>query len=274
MFDLEIIRNAVSNLVASGLNFVPKLLTAILILLVGWIVAKLLRKVVEQFAERIGLNRVIEKTGLGQGLEQAQITQPPAEMLGIFIFWLIFLNFIPMALESLELSAAVAQLQQFIAYLPRLLSALLIFIGGSLVAQFVGQLAQAAVASMGVGFHQAIGQAVRSFLLIFVAIITVQQLGLDVTVLTQVIVNLLTVTAAGLALAFGLGGREAMRNILAGHYAREAFDLGDTVVVGDDTGALEAIGTLNAEIMVGEERLVIPNSRLTESVVKIQNRAA
>ncbi len=273
MINLDVIQNTISNLIANTISFIPKLLTAIIILAVGWIIAKILRKLIQQLAERIGLNRIIEKTGLTQGLVQAQITQTPSEMLGTFIFWLIFLNFIPMALESLELSAAVAQLQQFIAYLPHLLSGLLVFIGGSLVAQFVGQLVQAAVASMGIELHQALGQAVRGFLLVFVAIIAVEQLGLDVTILTEVIVNLLTLAAAGLALAFGLGGREVVRNVLAGHYAREVFTLGDRLVVGDHEGTLEAIGTLNAEIIVGEERLVIPNRRLTEMSVRVHGNS-
>ncbi len=272
MIDLEILQDAFSNLIGGVIEFTPRILTTIIILVVGWFVSKVIQRIVQRLAERFGLNQAIEKTGLADGLSQAQIKQTPADMLGLFVFWLIFLNFLLMGFESLGLSAAVAQLQAIIAYLPRLLSAIFVFIIGALLAQFIGRLTQAGVASMGVEFHQIIGQAIRAVLMVVTAIVAVEQLGLDVTVLTNIFTNLIAIIAAGLALAFGLGGRDVAKNVLAGHYARDVFFIGDMIVIDEQEGTLEAIGTLNSEILIDEERLVVPNTRLTESQVKIRGR--
>lgn len=270
MIDLDSLQTALNTILTTIISFTPKLLTAIIILGIGWLVAKLFSRLTQKLAEKIQLNRLVEKAGLAEGLKQAQISQSPSDLLGLFIFWLIFLNILVMAFEALGLATAVEQLQAFIAYLPQILAALLVLIAGSLLAQFLGRVTQAGVASLGLEFHQAIGQTVKSLLLVLVIIVAVGQLGVNTTILTDTFTSLLTIAAAGLALAFGLGGREVTRNVLAGHYAREVFMPGDMVTIDNYEGTIEAIGTLNTEILVDEHRVVLPNVRLTEGQVKIR----
>jgi small-conductance mechanosensitive channel len=189
----------------------------------------------------------------------------------LLVFWLVFLSFVLMSLERLGFSLAVLPLQALIAYLPRLLAAILILIIGALVAQLAGKATQATTASMGVEFHQGLGRAAHWLVLATAAILAVDQLGLNISLLTNLVTNVVTIAVAGLALAFGLGGRDVARNVLAGYYARELFTPGDRLAVYDEEGTLEAIGTLNAELGVNGGRLVIPNSRLIEAKTKILN---
>ena len=86
---------------------------------------------------------------------------------------------------------------------------------------------------------------------------------------TSLLTNVVTIAVAGLGLAFGLGGRDVAHNALAGYYAREVYRLGNTLVIDGEEGILEAIGTLNAEIAVGNGRVIIPNTQLTGSRTKI-----
>ena len=110
-------------------------------------------------------------------------------------------------------------------------------------------------------------------LLVVTVILAVDQLGFNLTLLTETFTNLLTVVVAGLVLAFALGARGVTGNVLAGYYAREQFSLGEHVVVDDQEGTLEAIGTLNAEIAVGEDRIFIPNARMIESQVRVRGKS-
>ena len=91
----------------------------------------------------------------------------------------------------------------------------------------------------------------------------------SITSLTNALTNIITIFVAGLALAFGIGARDVVRNILAGYYAREHFELGDQVQIDNETGTLAAIGTVNTEITLPKGRIVIPNSDLTGKMVKV-----
>ncbi len=268
--DLDVIRTTLTNLLLGALSFVPKLIVSILILILGHFLSKFFGRLVKRVAERVGLDKMVERSGLAGGLKQANIQNTASGLLGQFVYWLIFLNFLVMALEYLGIAAAVEQLRTLIAYLPLLLSALFVFLAGALVAQFLGRASQAAVASMGIEFHQAIGGAVRGLVLIMAVIISIQRLGVDVTILQESFITLLAIIMAGLALAFGMGGRDVARNVLAGYYARDVYRIGENLTIDGQRGVLIGIGPLNSEIELSTGRLVVPNTRLTDHTVLVE----
>ncbi len=270
MIDIEVIRAALTNMVTNAISYLPRLATAVFILILGWIIARVVASVIRRVAERLRLDSLLERTGVNAGLERAQIKKTGSELLGMFLFWIIFLNFLLIGLESMGLNAAVEPLRNLIAYLPRLLAALATLTAGVLLSQFLGRAAQAAMSGMGVEFHQEVGQGVNILLIIMVVIVVLEQLGIDASIMTSILTNVITLIMAGLALAFGLGGRSVAQNVLAGYYAREQFSAGDTLFIDGQEGSLAGIGTLNSEVVVGQDRLVIPNIRLTEEAVKIK----
>ena len=117
MIDFEVIQTAFSNMVANAIDYVPRLVTAIIILLAGWLIAKLISTLVQRLGERLRLEDLLERTGIKAGLEKAQIKRSGTQLLGMLLYWIIFLNFILIALESLGLNAAVEPLRNLIAFL-------------------------------------------------------------------------------------------------------------------------------------------------------------
>jgi len=269
MIDIEVLQTAFNNMLAGAISFMPRLLTSTIILLLGYGLSKLVATIVKRLGERLGLESILDRTGIKAGLDKAQIKRTGTELLASLLFWIIFLNFLLIGLENMGLNAAVDPLRDLIAFLPRLLAALATLTAGVLLAQFLGRAAQAAMSGMGVDFHQEVGQGVNMLLIIMVVIVVLEQLGIDASIMTTVFTNVITIIIAGVALAFGLGGRDVARNVLAGYYAREQFLLGDLVEIDGETGVLEGIGTLNSELRIGEQRLVIPNTYLTERAVKV-----
>ena len=98
---------------------------------------------------------------------------------------------------------------------------------------------EAAVNNMGIEFGKAIANGVRIILLGIVVIVVLQQMGIESQILTDIFVYVVAILLAGLALAFGLGGRGVVRNVLAGFYAREMYALGDTIAIDEAEGTLE-----------------------------------
>lgn len=271
MIDFEVIQSAFNNLVTGAIDYFPRLITALIILLAGWLLAKFVANIVERLGEKLRLEDLLGRIGIKEGLEKAKFGRTGTQLLGMLLYWIIFLNFILIALESLGLHAAVEPLRDLIAFLPRLLAAMATLTAGLLLAQFLGKAAQAAMEGMGVEFHQEVGQGVNVLLIIMIVIVVLEQLGINASIMTNIFTNVVTIMVAGLALAFGLGGRGVAQSVLAGYYAREQFEMGDTISFDDKEGILEAIGTLNTEIRVDGERLVVPNTILTETAVRVKD---
>ena len=264
---LEIITSALTEMLGQVAAFLPRLVGALLVLLIGWLLAWLARRVTRRVLARLGLDRLSERAGVTDALARAGVTRPASHLVGRVIYWLLLLTFLMIVVESLGLTAAATALRALVAYLPRVLGAAIVLVGGALLGQFLGKGVQALAAGSGVEFHAVLGRAVQYIVLVMAAILAVDQLGLNTTLLSNVLGNLLTVAGAGLALAFALGSREAVRNLLAGFYAKDLFEIGQTVEVDGHRGTLDAIGPLKAVITAAEGNVTVPNSSLVDKHV-------
>jgi len=263
----EIITGALTEMFHRVAAFLPNLVGALVVLLVGWLLALLAQRVTRRVLNQLGFDHLAERAGVSDALARAGITKSPSRLVGRVIYWLLLLTFLMIAVEGLGLTAAATALRALVAYLPRVLGAGIVLIGGVLIGQFFGKATQALAAGSGVEFHAALGRAVQYIILAMAAILAVDQLGLNTTLLNSVVGNLLTVAGAALALAFALGSREAVRNLLAGFYAKELFEIGQTVEVDGYRGTLEAIGPLKALLTTAEGSVTLPNSVLMDRCV-------
>jgi len=237
---------------------------------VCWLLAWLAQRIVRRALARLGFNRLAERAGASDALTRAGVTASASHLAGRAIYWLLLLTFLMVAVESLGLTGAATALRALVAYLPRVMGAAIVLVGGALLGQFLGKGTQALAAGSGAEFHAALGRAVQYIVLAMAAILAVDQLGLNTTLLNDVLGNLLTVAGAGLALAFTLGSREAVRNLLAGFYAKELFEIGQTIEVDGHRGMLEAIGPLKAVIAAaeGDANITVPNTALIDKNVR------
>lgn len=252
--------------------YLPSLLFAIVLFIVGWIVARAVRKVISETATRLNLDDFIKGTGLMDNFLEADFEYSPSNLIAQLCFWVIFLGFAILAFETMQIDIVVALLQQMIAYIPLLFAAIVILIIGSWVAQLLSKFVDVTTASMGIDFHSHLAQVVKAVSMVMVMIIAIEQLGFDVALLTEIFKSILLIAITALGLAFGLGARHVARNVLAGYYVRDLYSPGDELLIDGQSGTLEAIGSLNAEIETEHGSLVVPNSRLTEKSVLIQKR--
>ena len=268
--DANILTSALQRLAAKLIESIPAIITILLILIIGWGVARLIAGLVRRFVKRAGLDKAFNNTGFAQELDKILPGRTLTDIAASVIFWLLWFYIILSALTGSGLNLETTPFADILSFLPHLFAAFLILVGGVLLAQFIGRWVQVGVAATGVEYHETFGKGAR-LLLIGLAIITaIEELGIDLTPLTNALTNILTIFVAGLALAFGMGARDTVRNILAGYYAREDFSLGDQVEIDGKSGTLNAIGTVNAEITLSDGHLVIPNSNLTDTVVKVK----
>jgi small-conductance mechanosensitive channel len=264
---LEALQNIFTDMVNGILSYVPNLLIALVILVVGWIIGRIVRYILERVLKLIHFDDIVARTELFNSMTGKRT---PTSIFGMLVFWIIFLNFLLTAFDQLGLSQAVEPLRALIAFLPTLIVGFILLIIGALLAKAIADAVESAVNNMGIEFGKAIANGVRIILLGIVVIVVLQQMGIESQLLTDIFLYVIVILLAGLALAFGLGGRDVVRNVLAGFYAREMFALGDTISFEGADGTLEAIGTINAEIDRGGERILVPNTYLTENRVTVR----
>jgi small-conductance mechanosensitive channel len=269
--DLQTIQSALQKTLTTLLTtvtlFLPRLLTALILLLLGWLLGRLAAALLDRLLARLNFDRLLERSGLDEALAQAGVGVRPSHLLARLVYWLLLLAFVLAAVDALGLQAIAEALQELVGYIPHLIGAVLVFIGGALLARFAGQATQMLAAGADLEFHRGLGQATQYLLLALTFILAVGQLGLDVRFLGGALSNLLIVVVAALGLAFALGGRDVVRNMLAGFYAKELYELGQVMRIQDYQGTLEAIGTLKATIVTEDGVVTLPNSLLISEVV-------
>lgn len=217
--------------------FLIALLSAAILLLLGSVLGRFLQAGTRRAAQAT-LDRVARRgTGMA-AVGAAQVAQSVSALAGRFMYWLIFLVFGAAAIEVLGLPIVSAAVEQLGSYLPHAVTALAILFVGIVVASLAGGVAAAAAASGGVQYAAAVGRAVQSALIILALLVGLEQIGIHGELVVVLLAVVLGTVLGSAALAFGLGARTAVSNIVAAYYVAQAYRVGQTVRVGDVEGRI------------------------------------
>src|SRR3954468_9659022 len=194
--------------------WVPALLGAIAVLLIGYFIAKIVSKLIYRMTHRAGLDRTLHG-GPGGNVVQ-KITSSPSRLLGSIAFWAIFLSAISLAASVLHIKALTAFVGAIWGYLPNVIAALAIFIIAGLISTAVAALASRVMGATGIGRVVATGVPILVMTIATFMILDQLQIAQNIVIITYA--ALLGAIALGSALAFGLGGRDVAARMLEGAY--------------------------------------------------------
>jgi small-conductance mechanosensitive channel len=204
------------------LSYIPQLIGALIILIVGYIVAKVLQAVVGRVLQGIGFDRWMERGGIKQFFDRAETNQTPASILGALVFWFVFIIAITMAADALGIPQVSVILAQLIAYIPQIIAAILILILAALLANFISGIVRGATGS------NVLASIAQYAIIVYAVFAALTQLGVAVQLTANTFLIVLGAVALAAALAFGIGGRELARDILEKAYNRSDEVADDT----------------------------------------------
>lgn len=254
--------------------WVPNLLGAFLLLIFGWAIGRVVQFSVGGLLRRLGIDKLAERAGATEALANMGWATSVSYILARLVYWLILLVFLLAAVESLGLPGVTGTLGGLVAYLPHVLAAAVIFLIGSLIARAVGDAVGALAVQSGMTTGPVLGRLIRYVLIIFAAILALEQLGVETTLLVTVSIAIIAATALALALAFGLGNRELARNIMAGFHAREEFKTGQQLTLGSHQGRLISIGPVKSTLETDGGHVSLPNALLMNEAVVVSMEGA
>ena len=206
-------------MMASIVDFLPNVLGAILILLVGLIVAKLLEKATDALLERLHFDQALDRGGVNRALARTGTTLDPSSLVARLVFWVVALVAILMASNALGLTAVSAMFNELIAYIPNVIVAVLIVILGMVLGEFVRDLIAASMG--GVSGYSVIGRAAKVAIVTLAVFMALDQLKVAHDIVRTAFTLLLGAAALAAGLAFGLGCRD-----IAGEYMRRWIEQG------------------------------------------------
>lgn len=201
-------------------QFLPRVLAMLIIMAVGWLIALVLRLVVKYALTLLRFNRVSEGAGITQMLSKAALP-PPEDLVSRLVFWVVGIAFMFLGFSALGIFALQEQISRFFLFLPQLFVALLVLFVGLLAADFFSRAALLAAVNANVASPRLFSAPVRFLITILAVSMALDQIGLGRHVVLIAFSIAFGAVMLGMALAFGLGGRDAAKHLIESHLSKE-----------------------------------------------------
>lgn len=202
-----------TSLIEMVTQFLPRLLAMVIIVVIGGIVAWILKVIVRRILVFFRFDQISETAGFTQMLAKAAMPSP-ADLVSSLVFWVVWISFMLFGLNALEITPLQEEISRFFFFLPQIFVALLILFVGVLIGNFLGRATLLAAVNVNAPSPRLLSSVVR-FLIIAIAVtMALERIGLGRGVVVIAFTIAFGAVMLGLALAFGLGGRDAARRLL------------------------------------------------------------
>lgn len=210
----DITNYALQNLWQGFLTFIPTLIGAIIVFIIGWFISVGIGKLIAEILTRIKFNQLFEKVGWKQALERAEIKVNASEFLGAIVKWILAIVFMLAAVEILGFVEFAAFLKSILAYLPNVIVAALIFVVTVILVDIVEKLVRATVEGVRVGYGHLVSAIIKWSIWIFAILAILHQLGIAKPFMETLFTGFVAMLVIALGISFGLGGKEVAADIL------------------------------------------------------------
>lgn len=250
----------------------PKVLGMVLVLIVGYLVARVLDRAVTVLANSLGLETAAERSGLRTSMKQVGINSTVPAIVGKLVFWATMLVFVTAAFNILGLAAVSSAMEKIVAYIPHVLVATVVVVIGLLIASFLRGVIATGADRLGISYAENLANGCYYVLALMTFIGAFDQLHIEIGLLKEMVLIAFAAIALGFGLAFGLGGREVMGGILAGYYTRQRLHAGDRVTIAGMEGTVREVGPVATVIETDEDGLInrhsVPNTKMLAEAVR------
>ena len=248
---------------------IPNLLIALLIIIIGWFIAKIIAAAVKKVLKAIKADALGEKLEEIEFVNQTGINISISGFASKLVYYIVFFMFLVVAVEKLGVDAITQMMTDMIAFIPNLILAMAILIFGILFAELLRKVLTTSLKSLGIPSANIIGKAIFYFLLINVFIVAMSQSGINTDFLSSNITVLIGGVAAAFAISYGLASKTLASNTISSFYAKDDVEIGQTISISGSKGKVIAIGNRNITLETTDGTTIIPFSQLMEETIVI-----
>ena len=200
----------------SFFGFLPNLLGFLIILVIGYIIARVVKGILTKVLEKVGLDKALHSGQTGQYVEKVSPNASPSRLVGSIAFWFLFLGAISLAVSALKVPALTTFVATIYGYLPNVIAAVIIFVLAGAIAAAVAGLVTRVMGDTPTG--KLVASVVPVLIMGIAVFMILNQLGIAPAIVTITYAVLLGSVGLGMALAFGLGGRETAARLVSDAY--------------------------------------------------------
>lgn len=248
--------------------YVPQILGAVVLLVIGWVIAWLLAKMTTSLVGLLGrfLHKISDSLLSGYKIN---IKPHYIRLAGRTVFWVVMLFFFAAATSSLGMEFIATWLKEFLIFLPSILAGAVIILSGFLIGNVASSMTVAAAHGAGFRYGHRTGLLVKWTIISIAVVIGLEQLGINIQFITTLVIVQLGVLSFGIALAYGLGSSELVKNLVGSRQANKHLKIGETIQIDDIEGKLLDISQSMLVLETKSGKALIPARRCLESTFHV-----
>ena len=266
---MKILWKQVENMI----DFLPNLIGFLALLIVGWIIARVVARIVKRVLKSIGIDKVAERLNDIDLIRRTKFEIVPSILLSKLLYYLILFVFIIAATEILKMEAVSNLMAGIMTYIPKLLSAIMVFLIGIFIADALKNIVLTACKSLAIPAAGVIANVVFYFIFLNVIMITLKQADLQ----TDFMENNISIILGGVILAFAIGygfaSQSLMSNFIASFYNKQKINVGDQIAIDNVKGEVISIDNNSIILQAEGKRVIIPLSKLNTETLEIYEKA-
>lgn len=263
------INNNLDQLFNEFIGFLPNILGAILILIAGIFVSKILKSIVAKTLRKLKLDEYAEAINQSDFLSNSKLRIVPSILISTLLYYFLLLIFLVSSTDVLGMESLSNLIQDILLWLPNLFTALVMMFLGFLLADWVKTGTVKACESFGVPSGKFIGAVFFYFILLNVFIGALEQAKINTSFISINLSIILAGISLAFALGYGLASKDMVSNFLVSFYSQEKISVGKKVSIDGITGTIIAIDKTSLRIDCGDKEVIIPLNKLARDKIEI-----
>ena len=267
----DIIYNTFRDMGTKMAEVLPNLIGAILVLLLGWIITKITIYILKRVFKLAKVDNLTDKLKESEVFGKVQVNFKISNVILGFIKFIMFLVFLTVSFEILNWKIVSEEIGNLLRYIPKLFSAIALFMVGLYIANFIKKAIAGFFSSFDLVGAKAISHLIYYLIAIIITITALNQAGIDTTIITNNRTLVLGSFLLAFAIAFGFGSKDVIQSLLFSFYSKRNFEIGQHIKVDDIKGQIESIDNICITLKTVKGKVVIPIKELVDKKVEIED---
>jgi hypothetical protein len=251
------------------LDFLPQLLKGLAFFIIGWIFIKFILYIIKKGLGYTNIDSLPEKLNVDEIFGNSAIKIEPTKIIVTTIKWILILIFVIVGSELLGLRMVSEQLSNIIAYLPKFISALIIFAIGVYIANIAKKAVSAMFSSLELTGGNLVGNIIFYLIAIIVSVTALNQAGVNTDLITNNLSIIFASILAAFTIAFGLGSRDIIKRLLFSYYSRKNLNVGNKIILDGVEGVVESIDNICMVLSTDKGKIIYPIKDVVDNKIQL-----